>query len=434
MRTAQQILEEGFAHHVAGNHEEAQRIYDRLLGHTNGNDPNVLYAYGTLLAAHEHYGLSAYLLAQAIKLYPDHVQAWTNLAVSMLRLGRDEGALAAFDEALKLGDDPEIHVNLSGYWVNRGRPEKVVEHAAKALAALPDNPQAHNHMALGLLELGRFDEAWPHYAHRWELPERVKDKRPFTCPKWAGERVGLLAIHGEQGLGDEIMFMGCLEEVERRVDRVVIECAKRLVPIFSTAFGEDCYPDHASMLEGVGREPDAYVAMADLPSIVGMPSGKPYMSRWGVAAPVRNRVGLTWRGGIDRTHKRPRSMPAALLKPLLEVPGVEFVSAQYGEWDHEAEAIGLKTVGLGRDLDKAHALIASCDLVVTVTQTAVHQAGAMGVPCWVMVPTECSWQFSPAFGDRMRWYDSVRLFRQQEGEGWEPVVARVKAALEARYA
>lgn len=432
MRTAQQILEEGFQHHVAGNHEEAQRIYDRLLGYTDGDDANVLYAYGTLLAAHEHYGLSAYMLGQAIRLYPQHVQAWTNLAVSLMRLGRDEAALAAFDEALKLGDDPEIHVNLSGYWVNRGRPEKVVEHAAKALAALPDNPNAHNHMALGLLEFGRYDEAWPHYVYRWELPERKKDKRPYTCPKWTGERVGLLAIHGEQGLGDEIMFMGCLDAAAQRVDAVVIEAAKRLVPIFGAAFGQPCYPDHASLLVGAGREPDAHIAMGDLPAVVGMPSGRAYMPRRGTVVP--GRVGLAWRGGNDRTHKRPRSMPIETMKPLLAVPGVEFVSVQYGEWDHEAESIGLETRGIGRDLEAAQALIASCDLVVTVTQTAVHQAGAMGVPCWVMVPTECSWQFSPAFGDRMRWYDSVRLFRQQGEEGWEPVVERVRAALEARYA
>ena len=89
---------------------------------------------------------------------------------------------------------------------------------------------------------------------------------------------------------------------------------------------------------------------------------------------------------------------------------------------------------IGRDFDAAHSAIASCDLIITVQQTAVHQAGAMGIPCWVLTPKGTSWQFTAAHGDRMIWYDSVRLFRQGDDEKWEPVIERIAQELRGQYA
>ncbi len=82
------------------------------------------------------------------------------------------------------------------------------------------------------------------------------------------------------------------------------------------------------------------------------------------------------------------------------------------------------------DFLSLHERIASCDLVISVCQTAVHQAGAMGVPCWVLTPRNAAWRYC---GERMPWYNSVELFRQEVAGEWSPVVDRILMRLGERH-
>jgi len=66
--------------------------------------------------------------------------------------------------------------------------------------------------------------------------------------------------------------------------------------------------------------------------------------------------------------------------------------------------------------------------VISVSNTTVHIAGAMGVPTWVLlnaVPLSC-WMRD---GEESPWYPSVRLFRQTEAGEWDDVVGRAAREL-----
>jgi hypothetical protein len=67
--------------------------------------------------------------------------------------------------------------------------------------------------------------------------------------------------------------------------------------------------------------------------------------------------------------------------------------------------------------------------VITVCQTAVHQAGGLGVPCWCLTPHKVAWRYGVWGGERMPWYSSVRLFRQGPDQQWAPVIDRVAGEL-----
>jgi Tfp pilus assembly protein PilF len=421
VRTIRELTEDAFAQHIAGNRDAAADMYDKLLGFTDGRDANVLYGYGLLAAQDEKHGLGAYLVQHALKIFPDHAPSWVNLGICLKNLGRDLPALDAYTEALRIDpESPEALNAISAYYVNRGMPEKIIEYAERGLKFAPEHPHLHNHMALGLLELGRYDEAWPHYEYRWSLPERIKDRRPYTCPRWNGERVGTLAIHGEQGIGDEIFFMSCLTDVP--CDRLVVECADRLVNLFEQSEIDACFfPTHEALIASAG-EPDAYIAMGSLPGICGMPNRKPFMPRPKEVVPKR--IGLAWRGGTQRTHKNTRTLKLEQFRPILDVPGYEFVSVQYGAVEKEAEAAGVKHFDVGMDVEAIQNVVASCEMVISVPQTAVHQAGAMGVKCICLAPKAISWQFAQA-----SWYDSVEIWRQGDTEKWEPLIQRVAESL-----
>src|SRR5262249_15974358 len=74
------------------------------------------------------------------------------------------------------------------------------------------------------------------------------------------------------------------------------------------------------------------------------------------------------------------------------------------------------------------AALANLDLVVSVDTALVHLAGALGRPCWVMLPFSPDWRWLTERADSP-WYPSLRLFRQASPGPWDGVVARIGTAL-----
>jgi ADP-heptose:LPS heptosyltransferase len=80
------------------------------------------------------------------------------------------------------------------------------------------------------------------------------------------------------------------------------------------------------------------------------------------------------------------------------------------------------------DYEDTVAAIAALDLVVTVDTSIAHIAGAMGRPCWVLLPFTSDWRWLRERADSP-WYPSLRLFRQQAPGRWHEPLAAVTAEL-----
>ena len=149
----------------------------------------------------------------------------------------------------------------------------------------------------------------------------------------------------------------------------------------------------------------------------------------------RLRVGLSWRGGLATTRRGSRSLSLDQLTPILDLPGCEFVSLQYG--DVSAELAGRPVRAFApdatHDLDDLAALAAELDVVVSVQTALVHLCGAIGQDCLTLIPHNAEWRYG-ASGPSMPWYRSVRLLRQDRAGGWEPVVAQAAEAIQRRVA
>lgn len=149
-------------------------------------------------------------------------------------------------------------------------------------------------------------------------------------------------------------------------------------------------------------------------------------------------VGLSWRSR-NAAYGTSKSLALSDLLPLLR-PDIFWVDLQYGDTAAErsmASAAGAEIwrdadIDPLRDMDAAAAQVAALDLVITISNTTAHLAGALGLPTWLLLP-------SPGYGLLWYWfveradspfYPSVRCFRQGRGEGWPAVIAAVGAALE----
>ena len=147
-------------------------------------------------------------------------------------------------------------------------------------------------------------------------------------------------------------------------------------------------------------------------------------------------VRLAWISKNKRIGPQ-KSMALMELAPLARIPGIRFINLQYGDTAEERAQFEDETgttvlddehVDQMSDLDAFAAQVAAMDLVISVSNTTVHFAGALGVPAWVMlntVPLPC-WLLE---GEMSPWYPSARLFRQSQAGEWADVIERIGEAL-----
>jgi ADP-heptose:LPS heptosyltransferase len=80
------------------------------------------------------------------------------------------------------------------------------------------------------------------------------------------------------------------------------------------------------------------------------------------------------------------------------------------------------------DFDDTAALVALCDVVVSVDTAVAHLAGAMGQPVWLMLPRRAEWRWLKDRTDSP-WYPTARLFRQQEQGDWSTILSTIRSKL-----
>jgi ADP-heptose:LPS heptosyltransferase len=112
---------------------------------------------------------------------------------------------------------------------------------------------------------------------------------------------------------------------------------------------------------------------------------------------------------------------------------VRFVNLQYGDCAADLatvrQRLGIEilhddAIDPLSDMDGFAAQVAAMDLVVSIDNSTVHLAGALGKPTWVLLPYVPDWRWL-LDRDDSPWYGSVKLYRQCEDRNWEPVLQRV---------
>ena len=435
--------------------QDAQKLCHDFLNH-NPDSPAGLYFLGLIYGHMGCNGAAVSLLSRAVQIAPQTMEAWNNLGLCLRRVKQREGAIKALTKALQIKpNSPLILGNLAACYINEGVPGTALKLADEALAARPTDDSARWNKCLALLELGRFKEAWELHEVRLggEIENRIaiRNYHPDRkTPWWDGKRKELVVCHGEQGLGDEIMFASCLPDAIATGARVIVECAPRLEKTFRRSFpGAVIHGTH----DVDGHEwtrvyglPDSMTALGSLPRffrndlkdfprkpflkndpmetekiLARLPSGKPL-------------VGIAWEGGVHETRYSERSVPLNFLHPLL-MHDVTWVSVNYLAGSaQEAELLrsesGIKIhhhadlVQAPADIDNLVNLVAGLDLVITVSQTVFHVCGALGIPCWILAPRKPDWRLGVR-GSHLPWYgDEIRIFRQT-GDHWHGLIERM---------
>jgi len=437
----------------SGDYEGATQVLGPYLD-SEPNDPRALYIMGYVFLKLEKPGLAYQVMTRAVELVPQMAAAWHNLGKTCYEMQRFDEADCAFRRALAL--DQRFVNSLDGVGLvslNRANFEDAIGYCSRAIAEKPGLMDSMVNRGMAYLGMERWEEGWRGYNCNFGNNKDRKERCYSGEPRWDGSKGKNLVVFGEQGIGDEINFGSCIADLIRDSASVVIECDKRLETVFRRTFPDQevrgtRYDSEITWVNG--RNFDAHVSFGQLPQFYrrtnsDFPSGAylipdpelrlMFKARFD-SLPKKPRIGITWNGGIAPTGKAVRSIALETLLPILEFDA-HWVSLEYKppkdldafNAKHNLNIMHWPWAVQCYDYDITLALIAELDMVITVTQTAVHAAGALGKECWCLVPSRPIWMYGRS-GRHFHWAKSVELFRQQ-GSDWP--IAEVRQRLEEKF-
>lgn len=279
--------------------------------------------------------------------------------------------------------------------------------------------------------------------------------RFWTGENLCGKRVMLRSLHG---FGDAVQMFRFLPQLRAIASQLTVEVPPRLrelAPCFDgigevITWGEEAPAETPAWdlqvevmelpyllrvrsndlrpLDGYLRLPEALRAEAKA-LVCGAGTGLPSSAE--PARPTKPRVGVVWTAGHWNAT---RSIPFELVRALATVEGLAFWSLEgrSGREQNAALPSGWRDAyEFGGGLLRLAAMVEQMDLLITVDTLAAHLAGALGVPCWLLLQHRADWRWMSARADSP-WYPSLRLWRQERAGDWAGLMERVSAALNAR--
>lgn len=454
----QGLIEKAQKVHKAGDFRTAETLYKRFL-EVHPEQAHVLYLMGTCQLQMDQAGIAERFLLRSLKLDPDYVPALSNLGVAYRQLGRVTQAKESLKKAIAVAETAALITdedkksfadalsNLGAVLHSCGDNTEAVGYLERAVGVWPNQNVAQWNLGLAHLKMGNWAKGWEGYDWGYRSGERKVSGHVNTCKEWLGEDLQhkTIIVWGEQGLGDEIQFASCLPDLE--ADRIILDAHPRLAPIFARSF-----PDievvgkrkDLRSLWALGSGADYHVPIGSLPrfyrnKLEDFP-GTPYIlpepekvAEWREQLGNEVVIGISWRGGKNTnvgSGDGPRSIPLVDWPFLAPIPGVKWVSLQYGphypELERFNESRGMEIAHhewAMEDYNEGCNLNAACDLIITVQTALTHRSGALGVPCWVMVPKSATWRYVD--GEALPWYNSVRQFHQEKDWHWGEVLETV---------
>lgn len=468
--------------------EAARKALEKALA----SDPNYPQAWVNLCATLQElklYDDSIEAGMRGVQLCPDFAQAHYNLATAYYKNKEWKKAIVYFDRSIAI--DPAYfpnYVNKSPCLCALGKFKEAEQVALKATELKPDSceaynnlgltkfnqndfakaieyykiaiqfdeksPSAHNNLSFALLMTEDFDTGWDEYEYGFE--EKQRDPVADTpAPIWQGEPLDgkKIHVHGEQGVGEQIMFATMLPDLLSSGAQVIYDCDTRLVPLFNRSF-----PDIIVVPNTVPPDPLVLFDDIDYRISIGslgkfyrrsirdfVPRGKFLEPDQALSDRYRKKyrelgdgykIGISWKSASPH-HSVKKNASLELWAPVLKTPGCQFISLQYGEVDDDVKKVKRELgvdvfvdheVSALNSLEQCAAQACAVDLVISISNATVHIAAACGVDTWMLLSEHPLWHWFLKREDSL-WYSHVRKFRPHENQTIETTLDMIAKAL-----
>jgi len=439
----------GAAYKEQGNLEEAIASYNTAIT----INPGYAEAHNNLGAAYKEQGnleeaIDAF--QSALEINPEYAEAHNNLGAVFSEQSRYEEAIASYNAAITIKPQyaPSFY-NLGIIFKTQNNLEEAIASYNAAITINPEYAEPRYNLGRVYWLQKEFSRAFELMEWRW-LGESEFIGQPFKSekPTWDGGEGAAVFVWREQGIGDEIMFSSMLSELNNKSKKLIVECDRRLVPLYERSFPEDIkfLSDRSKIRD---EDYGSHIAIGSLPkhlrhsvndfTIVSSGWLKADVEKTNLFRtklkldPSERVIGISWYTSRSQADSNTRNIPLELLAEYLKQVPATYINLQYGDTSDElmrvSKATGLDILNLEEidnfgDIDGLAALISICNVVVSIDNSTVHLSGALGVDTKVLLPLSPDERWGLEDSDSY-WYDHLALYRQEVAGNWSAPLERL---------
>jgi len=242
--------------------------------------------------------------------------------------------------------------------------------------------------------------------------------RNFEVPRWSPNtpKNQTVLVWREQGIGDEIVFLTCLQDLIELGFNPIVECDKRLVPLIQRSFPTvlareamhrldyphdslhkdfDCHIPMGSLMKHFRQE---FSNFHDSGNYIKPDSNivNKWRERLGPIANGKKTIGISWKSGLTDPLRNAKHSSLLDWSELLTIKNLEFINLQYGNCIEEIKSVekilGVKIhtwkdLDLKNDIEDIIGLLANLDHVVTTSSAVWTFAASSGTTTSLLLHT-----------------------------------------------
>ena len=367
-----------------------------------------------------------------------------------------KNAEIAYLKALELNPKScEALFNIASLYLSLNQPFQAIEYYKKLLEISPNDFEAEYFLSLAYFRTKDYEKGAKHFEMRL-CRETAIQTQLKTYPNimkkaklWKGEDISdkILYTYYEAGFGDMIMFARYVKELEKRCKKLIIKPQIELTQLFRDNFKNvdvmNYFYDEKSF------NFDYHIPFLSIPYALGLKNNEIFMYHDKYLSATQDKIdffkqkyfdndkfkiAIKWQG--NTYYETGRVINAEAFAPLFEIPNTQIYSAQTFEGAEEISKLNQYGIvdlsGDFKDFSYTAGALANVDLVISSDSSLAHLAGAMGIPCIVLLPYNYNWRWHLDL-TKCDWYDSVKLFRLKEKENWAELMKKVVEFVSQNY-
>ena len=430
-------------------------LYIQKFEKKRGIDSTLKLILGLAYFQKKQFNLAKSFYYESLNLNNKNSDTYTLLGDNFLAVDDFKNAKLNYNKSLKIKPNNKMALNnlaaLNYFKGDLTEAENIYE---LSLKFNNNNFDAHYSLAQCQLAQASFDKGWINYKYRWLANQFTSNKLRINLPEFnlKKDKKNLL-LWSEQGLGDQVLFLRFLKDLEPYVNNLFIKIDSRLHNIIGRISPKIKFLEKNENFNKYTI--DYQLPIGDLGSLFvkdasDLTKYKNYLiADQNLTNELKNNFltrkkficGLSWISKNDNIGEK-KSISLEILKPILSIKNIEFLDLQYNDTSDERDRFfrntGIKikkieSVDNFYDLNGLTSLIDLCDFVITVSNTNAHISGALGKETFLLLPKGKGklWYWN-SFKNKSMWYNSIRTIEQLNLDNWDDTIKQLIQIIEEK--
>ena len=198
--------------------EKAEYYFKKALEISPENSEALKY-FSDFLVSIQRYSEAKALLEKCLILVPRNPDV-LNLLGQVYKSENFEKALEFYKNALHLSEDKEsIQNNIGALYFEFNKVKRAIRYFKK-ISNSGGNTKTLLNLAYAYIADNQFKEGWEKYEYRWKVDPGDKVVWPLKDkPLWDGKSASGVLLWREQGIGDDIIFLGLVPEAYEKAGK-----------------------------------------------------------------------------------------------------------------------------------------------------------------------------------------------------------------------